>query len=84
MDRPGTLFEKILRIKSETNKQDKRNYYFIAVIDCIINQNVRDTGAASFPAMNWELVQLCNQYNVGIMQMPCPEIAFLGFAGMKI
>ena len=48
-------------------------------IDCIMNQNTRDTGSAVFPSMNWEVIQLCNKYNVGILQMPCPEIAFMGF-----
>lgn len=63
-----------------TNKQDNRGYRFVAVIDCIMNQNTRDAGAAAFPAMNREVIQLCNDYNVGILQMPCPEIAFLDFS----
>ena len=64
----------------KTNTQDKRSYRFVAVIDCIMNQNTRDAGAAKFPAMNFEVIQLCNEHNVGILQMPCPEIAFLGFS----
>lgn len=51
----------------------------VAVIDCVLNQNVRDRGAASFPGMNFELLQLCHERGVGVMQMPCPEIAALGF-----
>jgi predicted secreted protein len=58
---------------------DIRGRRFVAVIDCILNQNVRDCGAARFPAMNLELVQLCHAHRVGIVQMPCPEIAALGF-----
>ena len=77
------LLHKLLRklpiIKHKINKQDNRSYHFIAVIDCILNQNARDSGAAAYPAMNWEVIQLCNDYNIGILQMPCPEIAFLGF-----
>ena len=57
---------------------DNRNHRFVAVIECTLNQNARDAGAACFPAMNFELVQLCCRHGVGILQMPCPEIAALG------
>ena len=76
----ATLRGKISHIINNTNQQDDRSKYFVAVIDCIMNQNTRDAGAAVFSAMNWEVVLLCNKYNVGILQMPCPEIAFMGFA----
>jgi len=58
---------------------DCRGGRFVAVIDCILNQNVRDRGAASFPGMNFELLQLCHEQGVGVMQMPCPEVLALGF-----
>ena len=58
---------------------DSRSHRFVAVIDCILNQNVRDAGAAGSPAINFELLQLCHEHHVGILQMPCPEIAALGF-----
>lgn len=51
----------------------------VAVIECVLNQNARDAGAAIFLAMNGALLELCRQYDVGIVQMPCPEIACLGF-----
>jgi len=57
---------------------DGRGRRFVAVIDCILNQNARDPGAASFPAMNIELLNLCHELQVGVLQMPCPEIAVLG------
>ena len=59
--------------------RDARGRRFVAVIECALNQNARDTGAAGFPAMNFELLQRCHQHDVGILQMPCPEIAALGF-----
>lgn len=62
-----------------TPAADRRNRRFVVVIECVLNQNARDTGAACFPAMNLELLQLCHQHDVGIVQMPCPEIAALGF-----
>lgn len=58
---------------------DARGRRFVAVIECVLNQNARDAGAACFPAMNLELLQLCHRHDVGILQMPCPEIAALGF-----
>lgn len=58
---------------------DVRGGRFVAVIDCVLNQNVRDQGAANCPAMNFEFLRLCHENGIGIMQMPCPEIAALGF-----
>ncbi|MBU1363558.1 MAG: hypothetical protein KKE51_07010 [Gammaproteobacteria bacterium] len=58
---------------------DGRGGRFVVVIDCVLNQNVRDQGAANCPAMNFEILRLCHEKGIGIMQMPCPEIAALGF-----
>lgn len=58
---------------------DVRGGRFVVVIDCVLNQNVRDQGAANCPAMNFEFLRLCHENGIGIMQMPCPEIAALGF-----
>lgn len=58
---------------------DVRGGRFVVVIDCVLNQNVRDQGAANCPAMNFEFLRLCHENGIGIMQMSCPEIAALGF-----
>lgn len=58
---------------------DMRSQRFVAVIECTLNQNVRDAGAACCPAMNFGLIELCHQHGVGLLAMPCPEIAALGF-----
>ena len=78
---PSMIFLKqlIKRVVSLRRPGDVRGRRFVAVIDCILNQNARDCGAARFPAMNFELLQLCHEYRVGVLQMPCPEIAALGF-----
>ncbi len=57
---------------------DLRSRRMVVVIECILNQNVRDPGAASFAAMNEGVVMRCAQQRVGIVQMPCPEVACLG------
>ncbi len=73
------IFANLMKSKTSNRvRQDCRSGRFVAVIDCILDQNVRDSGAASFPAMNLELLQLCHRYDVGILQMPCPEIFVLG------
>lgn len=72
----------ITRLKSHSGSpkpEDGRSRRFVAMIDCMLNQNARDLGAARFPAMNFELLRLCHENQVGILQMPCPEIAALGF-----
>jgi len=62
---------------------DRRGKRFVAVIECILNQNARDAGAAQFPALNFQLLRLCHEHDVGIVQMPCPEIAALGWRRVR-
>lgn len=64
-------------------KADPRGGRIVAVIECILNQNARDPGAATCPAMNVELLRLCAEHDVGIVQMPCPEKEFLGYARQR-
>jgi predicted secreted protein len=59
-------------------ERDKRSRRVIVVIECILNQNARDDGAAAFPVADWAVLRLCEAYEVGVLQMPCPEMAFLG------
>ena len=58
---------------------DARCKRVLAVIECILNQNARDLGAASYMDMNWDVLDLCRTHQVGILQMPCPEMVCLGF-----
>lgn len=78
---PSVILLKYLfkRVASPRLPGDDRGRRLVAVIDCILNQNARDRGAARFPAMNFELLRLCHEHRVGVIQMPCPEIAALGF-----
>jgi len=74
-----TLYKKLCERIGLTYVNGNRSRRLVAVIECILNQNARDAGAAKFPAISWPILCLCNEYNVGILQMPCPEISFLGF-----
>jgi predicted secreted protein len=57
---------------------DARGKRFVAVIECLLNQNARDQGAAVFPAVNAAVLELCAKHGVGLLQIPCPEIRLLG------
>jgi predicted secreted protein len=74
-----TLRKKLFKKIGFENIYDCRSRRLVAVIECILNQNARDCGAANFPAINRPILDLCNDYNIGILQIPCPEIKFLGF-----
>ena len=73
----GAMFTGILhRLRAE--RRDARGGRCVAVIECILNQNARDRGAAAYPALNAAVVALCARYGVGMLQIPCPEIRALG------
>ncbi len=58
--------------------EDCRSGRIVAAIECILNQNARAPGAASSPACNESVVSLCTAHRVGIVQIPCPEMEYLG------
>ena len=60
-------------------KTDPRNGRLVFLIECLTNQNARDIGAAESPAFTQELMELLVDAETGIVQIPCPEIACLGF-----
>jgi predicted secreted protein len=59
--------------------RDHRSGRLVAVIECILNQNARERGAATYPASNQAVVQLCLHYDIGLLQIPCPEMTCLGW-----
>lgn len=59
---------------------DCRGGRLVAVIHCVLDQSVRDHGAASFPDANWAFLDLCRGHGVGVLQMPCPEVHCLGMS----
>jgi predicted secreted protein len=58
--------------------EDKRSKKIIVVSHCIINQNSKVYGLASYPAVNISLVKFFIDNDLGILQMPCPETTYLG------
>ncbi|MFC0875778.1 CD3072 family TudS-related putative desulfidase [Saccharicrinis sp. FJH2] len=58
--------------------EDKRSKSIILLAHCIINQNAKSDGTASYGGTITELVDLINSIDIGIVQMPCPELHCLG------
>jgi predicted secreted protein len=75
---PAVPFLSAILTRLHLARDDARGRRFIAVIECLLNQNARDRGAASFPAVNAAVLALCAKYGVGLLQIPCPEIRLLG------
>lgn len=57
---------------------DQRSKKIILVSHCILNQNSISDGTADFPGTNASICKLLIESNVGIIQMPCPELLCLG------
>jgi predicted secreted protein len=57
---------------------DMRSKKLILVSHCILNQNSISDNTADFPGTFKEIVNLLLEYDVGILQLPCPELMCLG------
>jgi predicted secreted protein len=58
--------------------QDKRGRKIVVVAHCILNQNSRVQGIAYYAGIINEIVDVLRKYEVGIIQMPCPELTYAG------
>jgi len=57
---------------------DERSKTIVFVAHCILNQNSISDGTASYPGAIKEIMKLLCITDVGILQMPCPELLCLG------
>lgn len=57
---------------------DKRSKKVIFMAHCILNQNTKLDCCAHFPGAVKEVVELLIANDIGIIQMPCPEMLYLG------
>lgn len=57
---------------------DSRSKKLILVAHCILNQNSISDGTAEYPGSIKEVVNLLLESQIGILQMPCPELYCLG------
>ncbi len=60
--------------------EDARSGKLIFLSHCLLNQNACVKGISSEPAMITPLIKLLMENNVGIFQMPCPEVSYYGSA----
>jgi predicted secreted protein len=70
----------VRRHRKRPTPGDTRSGRLVFLIECLLNQNARDMGAATCPAVNREVLDILLQNEVGMAQIPCPEMACLGFA----
>ncbi len=70
------MTEKLGKIKNSI--QDARSGRLIFLSHCLLNQNACVRGLASQPAVIRELVDVLLENDIGIYQMPCPEVTYLG------
>lgn len=57
---------------------DARSKKVILVAHCILNQNSKIDRCAHYPGAMREVTQALLDAGIGIIQMPCPELAYLG------
>jgi len=60
-------------------RTDVRGRRVVFLIECLLNQNARDLGAAQSPAVTRGVIELLAEKGLGMVQIPCPEILCLGF-----
>lgn len=60
------------------NAGDVRSGRIALIAHCILNQNSIVPGLARRPAMIKEVIDVLNEYGVGIIQLPCPETLHSG------
>lgn len=57
---------------------DIRSKRVIFVAHCVLNQNSISDGTADYPSANVDVIHALMDAQVGIIQMPCPELCCLG------
>ncbi|MCI8802238.1 MAG: DUF523 domain-containing protein [Oscillibacter sp.] len=57
---------------------DGRSKKIVFIAHCFLNQNSISDGTAVCPAVCRELVECLMNANIGMVQMPCPELCCLG------
>ena len=58
--------------------EDGRSKKVIFIAHCILNQNSISDGTAVFPAAFYDVIKIILDADIGIVQMPCPELCCLG------
>lgn len=56
----------------------KRGKKIALLAHCILNVNSKIKGLANYSSINWEILDDLRERDLAIIQLPCPEITFLG------
>jgi predicted secreted protein len=65
-------------------RKDIRSRRIVFLVECLLNQNARGAGTANSPAVSRPVIDLLADRQVGMVQIPCPEIACLGCARRRV
>lgn len=57
---------------------DNRSKKIIVLAHCLLNQNSISDGTADLPGQFTEIVRLIMRNDIGMIQLPCPELHCLG------
>ena len=57
---------------------DVRSKKVVFVAHCLLNQNSISDGTAVYPAAFKDIINLFMDNDIGIVQLPCPELCCLG------
>lgn len=60
------------------HRKDARSGRVVFVANCLLNANNKVLEFARYPGMFKEVVDLLDRHHLGIMQMPCPEVLYMG------
>ena len=58
--------------------KDERGGKLVVVAHCILNQNARVLSLADYPAVIDEVVDVFRKHDIGLVQLPCPELTYAG------
>ena len=58
--------------------EDRRSKRIVLVAHCVLNQNAKIDRCAHYPGAMREVARVLLDSDVGIVQMPCPELVCLG------
>jgi predicted secreted protein len=79
-EEPATSDSKLVndpQVKRDFDK-DGRSKKVVLVAHCVMNQNARHVDCADFPAAMKPLLAALHEAELGVIQMPCPELMALG------
>ncbi|MFH1070306.1 MAG: hypothetical protein V1794_11865 [Candidatus Glassbacteria bacterium] len=78
-EKPGGAFRLLDHPRHKRDFSDVRSRKVVFLAHCIPNMNARMHACANvFPACVKPIIQLCLDSEVGIVQMPCPELMVVG------